>query len=439
MTTQVVGIISLEKGGAPMQDQKSSFLSELLLYSGQYALFYILMNFSKSGMAMFQYKAHTILLLGLILQTFVLSRYGSNVKYRILGSLICPIIYTFVEIEEFKDFILNIGHFFFWGFSLSIGILNAAKLKFKKSIRSILEFVTVFTNVIVFVFIYMYFDLMLSISTETNAGIVEYHHYLSVLNLPGAISDFIGDQAHIYITLGGIILGISLGLSQLRVLQLKERINDLFGKYIDASIRDRIIANNGYIEEKQELCILFSDIRNFTNISESASSEKLIKALNAYFSLWESEVSKHDGIINKYIGDAVMVIFGLEDPECKETHAVSCALDVLDALDRLNRDLKDKNLPEFSKIGIGIHSGELIVGNVGSDNRKEFTVIGDVVNTASRLESHTKETLQDLIISEAVYSRAHADIQKKFTYLDSIALKGKSIQVDVYTTNAASN
>jgi len=422
---------SEEGGYIHMQKLKSGFISELLLYSGQYALFYLLMNFSMSGMALFGYYAHVVLIFALLFQTYILYKYGDRFSVRILGSLICPLIYTIVEIEEFTSFILNIGHFFFWSFSLVVGILNAVKIKSEKKTRLVLEFTTVFMNVIIFIVVYMYFDMLLSVQTS-NDLMNEYYTTLSILNIFDSFAKFMGDKAHVYMVLGGIILGVSLGLSQVRVLTLKEKINDLFGKYMDESIRDQIIENNGFYEEKQELCVLFSDIRNFTHISEAEDSEKVIKSLNLYFSMWESIATKHDGIINKYIGDAIMIIFGLKTDCNKETSAINCSLEVLDALKSLNTELKSLNLPQFLEIGVGIHTGELILGNVGSDNRKEFTVIGDVVNTASRLESHTKTITEDLIISSDVFSKVSEEIQHKFMFINSILLKGKADAIDIY-------
>ena len=90
------------------------YFEELLLYSGQYALFYLIMYFSKEGFQLFSYKAHFILLLALLFQVYFLTKYGNRVIYRFIGSLICPVIYTLYEISEFSFFITNIGHFFFW-------------------------------------------------------------------------------------------------------------------------------------------------------------------------------------------------------------------------------------------------------------------------------------------------------------------------------------
>jgi adenylate cyclase len=252
------------------------------------------------------------------------------------------------------------------------------------------------------------------------------------MNLKENIIFFFEDKAHIYITLGGILLGISLGIGRMKIAYLKEKINDLFGRYIDASIRDQLIENNGVYEEKRELCILFSDIRNFTQISEQHESPEIIEALNIYFSMWDEVSNKHNGIINKFIGDAVMIIFGLHNDFDSENDAVKCSTEILNTLDSLNETLKEKKLPEFTQIGIGIHSGELILGNVGSNNRKELTVIGDVVNTSSRLETATKDFDKSLIISEEVFHRLNDNLKSQFVPSKPITLKGKTKAFPIY-------
>lgn len=142
---------------------------------------------------------------------------------RLLGGLLCPFIYTLYEVHEFNDFILNMGHFFFWAFSLSLGIINALKMKTHKKIQLTLEFMTVFMNVIIFIFVYMYFDISLSQASQASSLVNEYDSALSILNIGTEMRLFYKDEAHIYISLGGMLLGISLGLSQIKVVKLKEK------------------------------------------------------------------------------------------------------------------------------------------------------------------------------------------------------------------------
>ncbi len=151
--------------------------------------------------------------------------------------------------------------------------------------------------------------------------------------------------------------------------------------------------------------------------------------------MWDEKASTYNGVINKFIGDAVMVIFGLQNNDNPESDAVNCSMEVLNSLKSLNEQMKLKGLPQFEAIGIGIHSGEMILGNLGSENRKEFTVIGDVVNTSSRLESLTKQLNTSMIVSETIYKKLDNGIKNKFLLLDPVTLKGKSNLVQVYRFN----
>lgn len=425
-----------------MKRQIHTYFDELLLYSGQYALFYILMNFSKVGFGFFSYSGHVLMLVGLLIQIIFLTHFGDKPLGRIFGSLLCPILYTLFEASDFQSFILNSGHFFFWVFSLLTGLMNAASLKLKGQSKNWIEFAIVFMNVIMFLFIYMYFDMLTKleeIAVQNGQSISEYAAQLTVMNLWTNMNGFLTDNTHIYLIFGGSLLGISLGIGKVRVNNLKEKITELFGTYVDPTIRDRVLSSNGVLVEKRPISILFCDIRNFTTLSELSGPANTINMLNHYFTLWEQTASLHGGVINKYIGDAVMILFGLNDnPERSAEQAVLCALDFNREFERLNQELLQMKLPLVEGIGIGIHYGEVSLGNIGGDRRREFTAIGDNVNIASRLESLTKElhysdiTRLQLLISKPVLSRLPLERQDQFCSNGLIQLKGKDASVEVF-------
>lgn len=419
-----------------------NYFDELLLYSGQYALFYVLMNFSNVGFGFFGYNGHVLMLVGLLIQIIFLTHFGDKPVGRIFGSLLCPILYTLFEANDFQSFILNSGHFFFWVFSLLTGLMNAASLKLKGRSKNWIEFAIVFMNVVMFLFIYMYFDMLTKleeIAVQNGQSITEYATQVSVMNLWTNMKGFLMDQTHIYLILGGGLLGISLGIGKIRVNNLKEKITELFGTYVDPTIRDRVLSSNGVLEEKRPISILFCDIRNFTTLAERNGPANTIGMLNHYFTLWEQTASIHGGVINKYIGDAVMILFGINDsPELSAEQAVLCALDFNRAFEHLNQELIEMNLPIVEGIGIGIHYGEVSLGNIGGNRRREFTAIGDSVNIASRLESLTKElpysdlTRLQLLISKPVLSRLPLELQGEFNNNGLIQLKGKDAAVEVF-------
>lgn len=408
------------------------FVNELLLYSGQYALFYIIMNFSNEKLSYFKDLGHTILLLLLVIQTLFLVNFGSKMTWRFLGSLIAPFFYTLIEYKIDYGFLYNIAHIFFWIFSILVGFSQAIQIQLKNmKLKKINEYFITFTNVITFLFIYFYFDL----SSELNKLLLnkkitleQYDESLTVFHIKGNILEFLKDTTHIYILIGGLLLAFSIAVGRIKIIELNEKIKNIFGRYIDNDIRDKIIKEGHGKSEKKDVCILFSDIRNFTPLTEKNSPEEIIGMLNIYFSKWDYLAKKYNGTIDKFIGDAVMIAFEGEN-SCN--NAVNCSKGMLNDLDNLKKQLEEFELPTIENIGIGIDYGKVIAGDIGSENRVNYTFIGDTVNISSRLESLCKPLKKSLIISENVYNNLENKsifvLNEKDTFL-----KGKDLPIKTF-------
>lgn len=185
-------------------------------------------------------------------------------------------------------------------------------------------------------------------------------------------------------------------------LKEKEFMRDTFGKIVTPQIRDYLLTKNVALGgETLDITVMFCDIRGFTTLSEKMPPEKIVSLLNEYFTGLETCVARHGGVINKYIGDAIMVLFGA--PMQSQTHALdalNAALEMRAALEQMNKNWAERGLPEIH-FGIGIHSGPVLAGNIGAANRMEYTVIGDTVNTASRIEGLCKLYQKDLLVSQS--------------------------------------
>jgi adenylate cyclase len=152
----------------------------------------------------------------------------------------------------------------------------------------------------------------------------------------------------------------------------------------------------------QSIVVLFSDIRDYTALTEGMEAEKVVQLLNEWFSEVAMIVRRHGGFVDKFIGDAVMALFGVPEPrESMAADAVTAALAMRDVLDTVNMRHRFLGNPEL-RIGIGIDQGDAVVGFIGSHLRQSYTAIGDVVNTAARLETATKEVKCDILISDRV-------------------------------------
>lgn len=426
-------------GGNCMKIKKKieMFLNEILLYSGQYALFYIIMNFTKDGLLYFKDSGHSILLVVLILQTLFLIYFGNKPFLRFVGSLIVPLFYTVVEYKYDYQFLFNSAHVFFWIFSILVGTIQALQLKqISKKVKIVNEYLITILNVTAFLFIYFYFDLNETLKENVITKKItegQYTETLQITYLHENIKLFLEDLTHWYIIFGGLFLAISIAKGRVKILLLSEQIKTLFGRYIDTGVRDRIISDGKGRAEKIEACILFSDLRNFTGISEKYEPEEITEMLNLYFTKWAEAANQFDGIIDKYIGDAVMIVFKKVENKSAVSNGLKCALKILSEKDKIKSELLEKNLPVFDDIGIGINFGTVIAGDIGGAERLNYTYIGDTVNTASRLESLCKEYNNRLIISEEVYSSLMENEKELFAKSEKlIQLKGKNQKTNIY-------
>jgi adenylate cyclase len=177
--------------------------------------------------------------------------------------------------------------------------------------------------------------------------------------------------------------------------------------------------------------VLFTDIRGFTPLSETLSPEALVGVLNEYFTAIVGCVHERGGVLDKFIGDAAMAVFGLDEEETAAERAVGAALAMRERLRAFNESLHARGLSTIDN-GVGVHFGPVLAGNIGSPDRLEYTVIGDTVNIASRLESVTKQLGTPVVVSEAVFERLSDEGRAGFAPLGEQALKGKSSAIPVY-------
>lgn len=198
----------------------------------------------------------------------------------------------------------------------------------------------------------------------------------------------------------------------------KKRLRNLFGRYLPKEIVTRLLETNDasfFAGENKRLCILFSDIRGFTSYSETRKPAEIVQRLNEYFEAMSAEVVAEGGIVDKYIGDGMLAFFGVLEPDGNPSVAgMKAALRMEARLEELNEKWLSEGTPPF-KIGVGLHTGEVMVGNIGSQCKTEFTVIGDAVNLASRLEGKTKEFDATVVISDTIYreEKEHIVVEEK--------------------------
>jgi adenylate cyclase len=237
----------------------------------------------------------------------------------------------------------------------------------------------------------------------------------------------------------GLLAGflLVLGLRLTREERDKSRIRNMFEGYVSDDVVNMLLSSGERLDfggQSMHITVLFSDIRNFTTITEKLSAHETVEFLNVYFARVIEVIRAEGGRIDKFIGDAVMAEFGVPYPFADHAaRALRAAAGMRDAAEEfkgwMRNRFPDKNLPEFA-VGIGVHTGYAVVGNLGSAKRMEFTAIGDTVNVASRLEGETK-TLSCVIVASVETVQAAGSMVVTGRH-DKLTVKGRAAPVEVY-------
>ena len=222
-------------------------------------------------------------------------------------------------------------------------------------------------------------------------------------------------------------------------LRAKARIKETFGKYIDPRILDRVLTASGAVDgagERQVMTVGFGDLVGFTGCSERLTPSNMVRMLNRHFGLQAHAIQEHEGIVDKFIGDAVMAFWGppFASPDDHARLACRAALAQLAAMETLRAELPEltglrRDTPNVD-LRIGLATGEVVVGNLGAETTRNFTVIGDAVNVASRLESVNRLYGTHIVVNESLVRNAGQDFE--FRELDSITVQGRIEPVRIY-------
>lgn len=229
------------------------------------------------------------------------------------------------------------------------------------------------------------------------------------------------------------VIARRLILRVLREEREKGRISSLFGRFVSDEVKERIIAElSATIAERKTVVVLFADIRGFSAYSETVDPHHLVVRLNEYFEKMVTAITSEGGVIDKFMGDAVMAVFGgVLELERPAEAALRAAQRMRAGLRELNARWQEQGLHPFAH-GIGLDHGEVLQGTIGSEDRQEFTVIGDVVNTAARLEAMTKEKDFPILVTAAFVQELPESARAACLPLGRAQLKGKLREVEVF-------
>jgi PAS domain S-box-containing protein len=218
-----------------------------------------------------------------------------------------------------------------------------------------------------------------------------------------------------------------------KLITRQKKTLDLFVKYVPEPVVKRALSEQSEKireGEQLEVALLFCDIRRFTSISERLTPQKTVQFLNIYYSMMWEVINRHQGVINQFVGDEIFVSFGAPIPiKEPEISALQCAMDMVRKLDDINDRLRSV-INEKLVIGIGINYGPIIAGNLGSDDRLSYSITGDAVNTAKRIESLTRELPNAILISQSVFEKTRSLVLTK--PWGEVQIKGKNRKVNVF-------
>jgi adenylate cyclase len=216
----------------------------------------------------------------------------------------------------------------------------------------------------------------------------------------------------------------------------RQRVRDIFARFVPAKVVDQVLARTdehlrlGGVE--LESTVMFSDVRGFTTFSESQPAERVLEILNRYLSGMSDAILEHGGTVISYMGDGIMAVFGAPIPESDHAdRALAAARAMLEErLPQFNAWLQEQGIEGF-RMGIGLNTGPVMAGNVGSEKRLEYTAIGDTTNTAARLEGMTKDTPYQLFVADS--TRERISEPNDLVYVDELPIRGRRSTVAVWS------
>jgi len=278
----------------------------------------------------------------------------------------------------------------------------------------------------------LWFGLKTALFTSVGASIVYAHFFTHNTDFGATSAALVGLQV-----LGFNLMALLTGwMVDRQRRQQKERdfLNETFGKYVSKEVRDEIVSGRVTLNgELKEVTVLFSDLRDFTKLTESISPQEVVTVINTYFKEMAEVVTAHHGLVLQFVGDEIQAVFGA--PIALDNHqqcAMDAALEMRKRLSQVNLQLTNQGYPPFHH-GIGLHTGKVVAANIGSPQRLSYTMIGKTMNIASRIQELNKKYNTDILISDEVRQglKQGLDVEP----LEPVLVKGISNPLQVYRIN----
>lgn len=403
----------------------------------------------------------------------------------LIGAIVSSVLLVVLLAQIFAEQFQTVFHGNMHGFLIAVGVVFAVNLAYllaerfiisrliKNKIRpsNVLKYVSAFletsiptTGIIVgslflgpiytlftpAAFIYPLFislsalrlDVKLCIFTGAVAGLEYILLSIYLINqATAAVVEpiLVGIPQHVFkgflLFLAGVVTGLVTFqirkriLSSFSAIDERNRISRTFGEYVSPEVMNTLLDLKPDLRsESKNVCVMFLDIRDFTRFAEKRSPEEVVQYLESLFEFMIEIVNRHHGIINKFLGDGFMAVFGAPLSDGKDcANALEAAQEILA---RVHQEVQSGTILPTT-VGIGLHAGEAVTGSIGSELRREYTVIGDVVNLAARIEKLNKDFDSQLLISEMVWQAVNAD-EGKAVPMGQVQVRGREQAIQVY-------
>lgn len=276
----------------------------------------------------------------------------------------------------------------------------------------------------------MWFGLKMALITSIFASVVYAHFFTHSTDIHSTSAALVGLQV-----LGFNLMALLTGWMvdrQRHQQKEKDFLNETFGKYVSREVRDEILAGRVSLKgEIKEVTVLFADLRNFTQLAETIPPREVVTIINTYFESMSAAINAHKGLVVQFIGDEIEAVFGA--PVALKNHhecALGAALEMRKCLSRVNLSLAKQGYPPL-RHGIGIHTGKVVAANIGSSHRLSYALVGETVNTASRIQNLNKEFSTDILISDEV--RKGLNGNPKMSSIGPVTVKGSQLPIELYS------
>ncbi len=412
------------------------YLEEFFLYSSQFVLFFVLILFSSPAVIRPDTAALVSLIAFLLVQIALLARFGHRPPARFFFSMMTPLGYTVMQALSGIPKSVDMASFFLWATAVYLGGIQALAILFrrkwpKRLAEVFLSLGTIFT----FIFFYFYLDLRVAAIAAYESGELGYEGLIGSLalnNFIPAFGAFARRYQHLFFMFGAVMFGSFQVADKIKQVSLRARLDQVYSvispPQLEAAKAELVPEG-----EQRDVIILYADLWNFTPIAEKEGARATIGLLNRYYALWDLVARRHNGIVEQFVGDTAILVFGLLGEKNAADDAVACAFDYLYEFSHLQEDLASHRLPLVKHIGIGVHAGKVAVGELSSaGGPTRVGVVGEAVNIAARLDSLCREFKQDLLISQPVYKALSLEPQARFQPMGEVLFRGKTQPQAVY-------